>query len=1109
MLDNAPSNAPTLPFADTLLDRLLDELRRRRQSGERDVLLDLWERHPEIAADPRRAAVLVYADFVQRDQAGESPALDDYLRQFPALAEELRRLHEAEGLLATLLPPSGDRPGGLPRFGDYELLGEIGRGGMGIVYRARQVSLGRVIALKMILSGTLASTEERARFQNEAQTAARLRHPNIVAVHEVGEHDGRPYFSMDLVEGGSLTDAVRESPFAPRRAAQCVETLARAVHYAHGQKVLHRDLKPSNVLLDAAGEPHITDFGLAKALVGGPPMTTTGRTLGTPGYMAPEQAEGRSRDVGPAADVYGLGAILYELLTGRPPFQADTPLVTLQQVITADPAAPRSLNPSLPRDLETICLKCLRKEPHRRYATAQELADDLQRFLDGRPVLARRVGPAGRFWRWARRNPVVTALGSAVLLLLVSVSLLSYRRAEERSVEVLLQQARLARTPPREYDWSLRAGAAVAEAARTRRDIVMRTEAAAVCDGLDAHLEYEGKGVEASSIVFDPSGRRLLIGGTDAAGQKIPAQEARLIDWKTGEVVRSSGRKGAGPVTFAGGVPLQVVPDEGGLVIWDVDRHQEVRSIRAPAPIVRGPALDLPVVAITPGVAQVAAAVEGGTVVVWDGANGKQLFRVSVTATALALSPDGTLLACGDEKGEVTVWSAPGGKPLATYHGRAAVASLTFRPDQLQLASGDDVGAVTLWDRETNRAIFCPGSSVGVFALAYSADGTLLVSAGRHLGMIWDSATGRRLLEVPTTDEASGLAFSPDGERFAATSVHGFSPGATNVIRLENGRGMRTLRGLASQVGHVCFSPDGSRLAAYARPREVGVWDVPTGQLLARLVGPDAVSSENADFCFSPDGKQLVCCGKDGAILWDLEKRKPLEQWTLPDGLAIRIRITSEGRLVVFRADRDKAAGALRVVLRELRPGGVATVLYDGDEFSNRVFDAAAMPDGSLFFAVAQAKGAEEHVVRAYDGKTGAVLWKHTTGLRANFDDVVLDAEGQLLRTDSPHGGVLRNPATGDEVGTDSRGRDFGPSGRFALCKNDAVTALRDYRGFALCVPADGEPVIALGIDTHSLGFRECSRDGRLIAWGNADGSVTVCDLQSIWNRLKEVGLEW
>src|SRR5262249_12431053 len=257
------------------------------------------------------------------------------------------------------------------RFGDFELLQEIARGGMGVVYRARQMTLNRIVALKMILSGRLATDEDITRFRTEAEAAARLQHPHIVAVHDVGAIDGQHYFSMDFIEGISLAQKLQNGPLPGRTAARYVRLIARAIHHAHKQGILHRDLKPSNILIDAEGEPHITDFGLAKRLGGDSGQTRTGVVLGTPSYMAPEQAAGKSQQLGPPCDIYGLGAVLYELITGRPPFRAETPLDTVMQVMDRDPPPPRLLNSNIDHDLETICLKCLEKDPRRRYPTAE------------------------------------------------------------------------------------------------------------------------------------------------------------------------------------------------------------------------------------------------------------------------------------------------------------------------------------------------------------------------------------------------------------------------------------------------------------------------------------------------------------------------------------------------------------------------------------------------------------------------------------------------------------------------------------------------------------------------------------------------------------------
>jgi serine/threonine protein kinase len=307
-------------------------------------------------------------------------------------------------------------------FGDYELLEEIARGGMGVVYKGRQVRLNRIVAIKMILSGELAGQDDIERFHNEAQTAANLKHPNIVAIHEVGQHEGRNYFSMDYVEGQSLANVIQAGPPPARKAAEYVKTIAEAVHFAHQRGTLHRDLKPQNVLIDTHDQPLITDFGLARRVAGDSGLTATGAVLGTPSYMSPEQASGRQSDVGPHSDVYSLGAILYELLTGRPPFCAASAVATLRQVTDNPPIAPHKLNDDVPQDLETICLKCLEKSPHVRYHSASELAEELGRFLDHEPIQARPASPVRKLETWLRRRPwAITATASLVILLLVGV----------------------------------------------------------------------------------------------------------------------------------------------------------------------------------------------------------------------------------------------------------------------------------------------------------------------------------------------------------------------------------------------------------------------------------------------------------------------------------------------------------------------------------------------------------------------------------------------------------------------------------------------------------------------------------------------------------------
>lgn len=300
-------------------------------------------------------------------------------------------------------------------FGNYELLEEIAKGGMGVVWKARQQALNRIVAVKMIRSGLFAADDEVQRFHAEAQAVAQLKHPNIVNIHEIGEHEGQHYYSMDFIEGGTLADQCHGKAMNAREAAEILGTVCDAVHFAHQRGILHRDLKPHNLMMDVGGRPHVLDFGLAKRLDEDQSLTMTGAVMGSPSYMAPEQAQGRNDRVGPHTDVYALGAILYQMLTGRAPFLASTAAETMMQVVQRQPSAPSRSNPDIPRDLETICLKCLEKEPSRRYATARELGEELTRFLKGAPILARPANFARKSTNWLRQHPAWLA-GAAALI---------------------------------------------------------------------------------------------------------------------------------------------------------------------------------------------------------------------------------------------------------------------------------------------------------------------------------------------------------------------------------------------------------------------------------------------------------------------------------------------------------------------------------------------------------------------------------------------------------------------------------------------------------------------------------------------------------------------
>jgi serine/threonine-protein kinase len=455
-----------------LVAALCAEQRQRWQQGDRVPTAAYLERHPHLATADACAVELVYNEVLLREERGETPAAEEYLRQFPQWAPQLQRLFEVHEALAASAaraastgqfgqaPPSAGPA--WPEIPGYEILGELGRGGMGVVYQARHLRLGRLVALKVVLAGAHAGPQELARFRTEAEAAARLQHPNIVQIYDVGEHAGRPYLALECVAGGSLARRLAGGSLPAREAAALVQALAGAMHHAHQQGIVHRDLKPANILLVAGEErggvsapchgaltrprsehgaltpppslhgaltpprsspatlfPKITDFGLAKQLDSDGGQTQSGAIVGTPSYMAPEQAEGQMKAAGPTTDVYALGAVLYQCLTGRPPFLAATPLETLLQVKYLAPVPPRRLQPKVGRDLETICLKCLEKEPGKRYATAQALADDLGCFLGGRPIQARPVRFPERLWRACRRQPRVALLAAALLLAVV------------------------------------------------------------------------------------------------------------------------------------------------------------------------------------------------------------------------------------------------------------------------------------------------------------------------------------------------------------------------------------------------------------------------------------------------------------------------------------------------------------------------------------------------------------------------------------------------------------------------------------------------------------------------------------------------------------------
>jgi WD40 repeat protein len=828
----------------------------------------------------------VIAAYLDAERQGRAPHREALLARHSGLAEELRSFfadRDAFPRLAAPIPaavPSdaptvapGQAGGAVPPlgtvryFGDYELLEEVARGGMGVVYRAKQVSLNRTVALKMILTGQLASAADVQRFHTEAEAAAHLDHPNIVPIYEVGEHQGQHYFSMKLLEGGSLAQHLPRFTRYPRQAAGLLATAARAVHYAHQRGILHRDLKPANLLLDDKSQPHITDFGLAKRVQGDSRLTQSGAIVGTPSYMAPEQAAGQ-KGVSTAADVYSLGAILYELLTGQPPFRAETPLDTLLQVLEAEPVAPRVHNPRADRDLETVCLKCREKEPGRRYGSAGELAADLERWLAGEPILARPSTAWERTLKWARRRPataalvVVSGLAGVLLLAGLTVSNLLISQAQRKTEQALAErtaaleaveeeQRRTHAALQREIRTSYFQRLALAEGELTVGVAQFANHLAYSPDGMYLVTTTWGRAVrlwdvssgqEAFAIrdlpeatvgaVFSPDGWRLAA----ACGKQVHVWDATPVSEDERAWTLSGHRRAVASLAFSpDGRRLVTGAWDRTVRVWDLTEPpgREILTLRDHTAQIEG-------VAFSPDGRRIASGSADQTLRLWDAATGEAV-RVSPerpdALTGVAWSRDGRYLAasCGNDL--VRLWHAANGRELRKFGEPAGwVRCVAFSPDSRRLAAARWDGSVKVWDLAIGRERLHldPGNEApgGGFSLAYSPDGRWIAASTSDTGhaRIWDAATGAVLRTLAPARPGinmgvSGVAFSPDSRWLATASFRG----VVTVWDTITGRELFHVPGPAGYTVAVAFSPDGRRLAVaggHLVKGEVKLWDL-------------------------------------------------------------------------------------------------------------------------------------------------------------------------------------------------------------------------------------------------------------------------------------------
>lgn len=990
------------------------------------------------------------------------------------------------------------------RFGDYQIEEKIARGGMGVVYRARQLSLNRPVALKMILGGELAPLEAVRRFRIEAEAAAKLRHPNIVSIYEVGEWDHEHYLSMELMEGGSLAD---HHPWEPKEAAALTAKLAHALAYAHEHGVLHRDLKPSNILLDSAGEPRLADFGLAKLASQDLALTLSHVTLGSPGYVAPEQAS--HGDVTTAADVYGLGAVLYEMLSGRPPFSARTAVETLRRVME-DPPAP--LPKSVPQDLRTICLKCLEKTPAARYASARELAEDCERFLKGEIIRARRITPPTMVWRWMKRRPLLAALAGTTLLAMlggVTGIFWQWQRAETANagLQKSITQLEWRRTVQLLSESDRSPG--LAHLARMlRRDPANPMLASMAISALEqsrlatpvARSIIHGKNIIILQARLSPDAQRIVTAGADGT--------ARLWDAETSSPVGSIMQHG-GVVRWvafsADGRRIATASDDGTARIWDGASGEPISP-----PFPHEGAVSM-VAFAGEALASISA---DGTARLWPSGkklllmgagrwlvaspdhsriytcaangiqgwstNGEELFRIPVVnMRGITLSPDGTRLA-GWAAREMQVWSAADGSPLTpAFEGATSLLHAAWSPDGTRLAGAAESSWARIWNANTgapvtNRLMHTYGCEV----VAFSPDGHTLMSGGDDGKVrLWNVTSGApESIPLPHNDGVLWAEYSKDGTHLLATSrpwasslTHGMGEVQYWDLR-PRGRQPWRFKAAAS-TGGMAWSHDGRLCATSATNGDVYVHDPFSGRMLH---GPWKCDFWCRAIAFLPGDRHVaLVTGKGELSVWSLDTNErvvgPVQNGSTETG-----RFSRDGMKLLVGGTNGN------VRLYDLRTG---KVICEVSGHIAPINGLAFSPDDKLI-----ATGGEEGLCFISDAATGKPHFPGGIRHDNQIVSVQFSPDGKWFVTSS-HDRTARiwSTQTGAPHGTPMLHRgevayaEFSPDGaRVLTACRDGTTRLWDA--------ATGAAIIEPMQHTSAVRGATFSRDGKRIATEDHDG---------------------